>query len=305
MGDKNQTTALHAFNAKSLWTHELETLLLEGKLDLIVHSLKDMPTQLPRGCCLGSVLARADRRDVVVMNARLAARGLKRLEELPEGAVVGTSSVRRIAQVARLYPGLRFQDVRGNVGTRLRKLDEEENGYACLILAAAGVQRLGLGKRISSFLSKREGGMMYAVGQGALGIECRVGDERVKKLLEGVGHGGTWLECLAERSLLRTLEGGCSVPIGVETEWESAAGEGGDANGGEAGNGDTLVMRAIVVSVDGKEAVEGERRQQVRSAPEADECGWKMAQELVGQGAGKILEKITLNRSIIGKQDGA
>ena len=313
LGDKNQTTALHAFNAKSLWTHELEALLLEGKLDLIVHSLKDMPTQLPGGCCLGSVLERGDRRDVVVMNAALAARGVRGLGQLGKGAVVGTSSVRRSAQVKRTWPALVCRDVRGNVGTRLRKLDEEEeNGYSCLILAAAGVQRLGLGGRISAFLSGREGGMLGAVGQGALGVECREGDERVGRLLEGVGDERSWREGVAERSLLRTLEGGCSVPIGVETEWEYEGGEGEEEGKGERkgdgnsdGKGDILVMRAIVVSVDGTEAVEGERRQRVTNLQEADECGWKMAQELVEKGAGKILEKITLNRAVIEKQDGA
>ncbi|KAA6408713.1 MAG: Porphobilinogen deaminase [Lasallia pustulata] len=215
LGDKNQSTALHAFNAKALWTHELEALLLDGTLDLIVHSLKDMPTQLPGGCCLGSVLARADRRDVVVMSQRLAGRGVRRLAELEPGAVVGTSSVRRAAQVRRGFPG---------------------------------------------------------------------------------------------------------VPIGVETEWEAEAeaeagegagdgkagdGEAGDGNAGDGKAGDVLVMRAIVLSVDGTEAVEGERRQRVRDMQEADECGWKMAQELVEKGAGKILEKIMLNRAVIQEQDGA
>lgn len=275
-----------------------------------------MPTQLPARCVLGSVLARADRRDVVVMHPALAARGVRRLGDLHAGSVVGTSSVRRSAQVARGFPRLVCRDVRGNVGTRLRKLDEsrlEEGGYSCLILAAAGVQRLGLGGRVSAFLGGGEGGWLGAVGQGALGVECREGDGRVEAVLEGLGQARTWLECLAERSLLRTLEGGCSVPIGVETEWEDEAetegaepkGEEGGADGDGRGEGGVLLMRAIVLSVDGKEAVEGERRQLIRNSQDADECGWQMAQELVEKGAGRILEKITLNRAVIQNQDGA
>lgn len=214
--------------------------------------------------------------------------------------------------MGRGFPGLVCRDVRGNVGTRLRKLEESrvgEGGYSCLILAAAGVQRLGLGGRVSAFLGG--GRWLGAVGQGALGVECREGDGRVRAVLEGLGHGLSWLECLAERSLLRTLEGGCSVPIGVETEWEGDGEGEGDGGGGKGkgkdgdGDGGVLLMRAIVLSVDGKEAVEGERRQMVRNAQDADECGWQMAQELVEKGAGRILEKITLNRAVIAEQDGA
>lgn len=266
-----------------------------------------MPTQLPLGCALGSVLARADGRDVVVMSPALAARGVSSLGELQRGSVVGTSSVRRSAQVARRWPGLVCRDVRGNVGTRLRKLDESEEGggYSCLILAAAGVQRLGLGGRVSGFLSARDGGWLGAVGQGALGVECREGDERMVGVLRGLGSPRSCLECLAERSLLRTLEGGCSVPIGVETEWEEERSEEERNGNGEAEAGGVLLMKALVLSVDGTEAVEGERRQLVRNEQEADLCGWEMAQELVQKGAGRILEKITLNRAVIEKQDGA
>ena len=315
LGDQNQSTALHAFNAKSLWTDELEALLLDGTLDLIVHSLKDLPTQIPAGCCVSSVLERGDRRDVLVVRAGAGAgAGAGRaagLGALREGAVVGTSSVRRAALVKRAWPALRCRDVRGNVGTRLRKLDEGAGGagdahtFDCVVLAAAGVQRLGLGARIGGFLGG--GGWMGAVGQGALGVEWRVGDARVEGLVEALVVDRVEWECVAERSLLRTLEGGCSVPVGVETEWAEGEGEEEEARdkgeaGGKAG---WLVIRAVVVSLDGRDAVEGERRHWVGSKREADECGWLMARELVEKGAGAILEKIALNRAVLQRQDGA
>lgn len=311
MGDKNQATALYAFNAKSIWTHELEAHLMSGDLDLIVHSLKDVPTQLPEGCILGAALSRTERRDCVVMSPANTTKGKKSLADLEAGEVVGTSSVRRGAQVRRSFPHLVVKDVRGNIGSRLAKLDAEGADYGCLILAAAGLQRTEQGGRISSFLSRREGGWLGAVGQGALGVEVRGSDKDVAELMQGLmskaegtamGQRCLW-ECLAERSMLRTLEGGCSVPIGVETEWVG----GDEAKESTAADSTqtSLRMYAIVLSVDGTRAVEGSRAQVVASPEQAEEFGWKMAQELVEKGAGKILEEILLNRKIIGEQDGA
>lgn len=289
MGDKNQVTALHDFGAKSLWTHELEAQLLDGTLDLVVHCLKDMPTQLPPKCVIGCIMEREDPRDAVVMKAGL---GYKTLGELPEGAVVGTSSVRRSAQVKAKYPGLRFKDVRGNVGTRLAKLDAEDGEYSCLILAAAGLIRMDLGARITQFLDSKTpgGGLLHAVGQGALAIEVREGDEKVMEVLSSLVDQDSTLAGLAERSLMRTLEGGCSVPIGVETTWI------------EKGK---LLMKAIVVSLDGTEVVEAQRLDEILNAKDADEFGWKLAQDLVEKGAGKILEAINLNRPVIAEGGGA
>lgn len=269
-----------------------------------------MPTQLPSTCNLGAILGRTDARDALVMAPHLAS-SHKTLSSLPAGSIVGTSSVRRSAQIARLYPHLRFADVRGNIGTRLAKLDADPAesstvGYSCLILAAAGIERLGLGGRITQYLESKTGGLLHAVGQGALGVEIRARDERVERLLEPLSDKGTTLACLAERSLMRTLEGGCSVPIGVETEWidtrESL--EGHKDTDGE-GKGEQLLMRAVVVSLDGKDYVEGERRGEVQTPQQADEFGWAMAKELVEKGAGRILESINLNRDVIEKQDGA
>ncbi|KAL2357607.1 porphobilinogen deaminase, dipyromethane cofactor binding domain-containing protein [Cryomyces antarcticus] len=297
MGDKNQVTPLHDFGAKALWTHELEALLLEGKLDLVVHSLKDMPTQLPPSLTIGSIFAREDPRDALVVSPSLASTH-RTLASLPAGSIIGTSSVRRSAQLKRLYPHLRFADVRGNVGTRLAKLDSpppEGPHYAALILAAAGLLRLGLGERITALLSKRDGGMLHAVGQGALGIEIREADDETRRILAKVGDERTARACLAERSLMRTLEGGCSVPIGVETEWVRR-----DENeNDDAPLTHDLTMRAIVVSLDGSEAVEAELTRPVASREAADELGWAVAAALVDRGAGRILQAINLNRAIV------
>lgn len=227
------------------------------------------------------------------------------------GGTVGTSSVRRAAMIRRGYPGLGIKDVRGNVGTRLRKLDSVEEGYDALILAGAGMLRLGLGGRIASWVGREEG-MMHAVGQGALGVEYREGDLWVESLLDEILRKGNttgdglrqrvlW-ECTAERRMLGVLEGGCSVPVGVETEWEDLQQDGGVEDpyslasaGGEADTG-TLIMRAMVLSVDGSECVEGERRQKVSSTVEAEECGFELARDLGNKGAIKILEMITADR---------
>jgi hydroxymethylbilane synthase len=230
---------------------------------------------------------RADPRDAVVMKAGSP---YKSIAELPAGSVVGTSSVRRSAQIARRFPHLQFRDVRGNIGTRLSKLDAEDAEFKCLILAAAGLQRLDLGDRITQFLDSKTlgGGILHAVGQGALGIEIREGDQRMIDLLRPLADMDATLACLAERSLMRTLEGGCSVPIGVETEWI------------EKGK---LLMKAIVVSLDGTESVEVERLGEILTEKEADEFGWAIAQDLVERGASRILDAINLNRNAI-KDDG-
>jgi len=216
----------------------------------------------------------------------------KSLLELPEGSVVGTSSVRRSAQVKRKYPHLKFKDVRGNLGTRLNKLDAEDGEYTCLILAAAGMIRMDWGSRITQFLDSKTsgGGVLHAVGQGALAIEIREGDEKTLNVLNELIDQNSTLAGTAERSLMRTLEGGCSVPIGVETTWI------------EKGK---LLMKAIVVSLDGTESVEAERLGEVLTVKDADEFGWELAQDLVKKGASKILEAINLNRPIIAEGGGA
>lgn len=286
-----------------------------------MHSLKDVPTKLVEGCVVRAVGEREESRDCAVMSTRRKGRE-RRLGELEDGAVVGTSSVRRAAMIRRRYPGLVIKDVRGNVGTRLRKLDSEEGGYDCLVLAGAGVQRLGLQERVSSWLGREEG-MLGAVGQGVLGVEYREGDEWVEKMVLGLVVERVGWGCLAERMLLRCLEGGCSVPVGVETTWEDADPKDadpetpfGDRDQETLSSNDTvsshpsnkssiLTLHAMVVSLDGQTCVSSSRRQRVHGDADAEECGFELAKDLVDKGAGAILEKIGLNRGKIQDAGGA
>ncbi|KAK4230380.1 porphobilinogen deaminase, dipyromethane cofactor binding domain-containing protein [Podospora fimiseda] len=288
-GDRDKVTPLPAMG-KGLWTNELEAKLMNNEVDIIVHSLKDMPTSLPEGCVLACIPIREDARDVVVFPKRQEGK-YKKLADLPKGSVVGTSSVRRAAQLKRTYPGLVFRDVRGNIDTRLRKCDDAEEGYDAIILAAAGLLRLGYDERISQFLesSTEGGGLLHAVGQGGLGIEAREGDEKVLALLKTIEHTPSMLAGFAERSVMRTLEGGCSVPIGVETDWVEEEDESGEKK-------KKLRLRATVVSLDGKKAVDGETAEEVASLAQADAMGKRLAQKLASNGAQAILDDINKGR---------
>ncbi len=265
-GDKILDVALAKIGDKGLFTKELEAQMLVNRDDIAVHSLKDLPTNLPEGLMLGCITEREDPADALVMHAKN--KDLT-LATLPEGAVVGTSSLRRLAQLRYHYPHLTFKDVRGNVITRLEKLDSGQ--FDCLILAAAGLGRLGLGDRIHELIDPSIS--LHAVGQGALGIECRDGDAAVLEQIKVLEHRPTSLRCLAERAFLRTLEGGCQVPIGVNTRFE----------------GDELVLTGMVASLDGKQLIRDELR-----APQdqAEDLGNRLAELLRSQGAGEILAKI-------------
>ncbi|KIW33306.1 porphobilinogen deaminase [Cladophialophora immunda] len=281
-GDIDKITPFKDMPVKNIWTHELETLMIEGQLDFLVHSLKDVPTLLPPGCEVGAVLAREDPRDAFVVKA---GRPACKIEDLPAGSVIGTSSIRRTAQIALKYPHLRVVDVRGNVGTRLAKLDAEDGPFDALILAAAGLIRLELGGRITQYLDSKNGGMLYAVGQGAIGIENRLSDDRVQGMLNLIDHQQTHLATASERSLLRTLEGGCSAPLGVETAWIK-----------KEDGGSLLQLKAIVVSTDGKEKAEIDMTEKVQSRNDADTFGINAAAELLRRGADKILADIKAKR---------
>ena len=215
---------------------------------------------------LGCVTEREDPADALVMHAKNKELNLA---TLPEGAVVGTSSLRRLAQLRYHYPHLTFKDVRGNVITRLEKLDSGQ--FDCLILAAAGLGRLGLGDRIHELIDPSIS--LHAVGQGALGIECRDGDGAVLEQIKVLEHRPTALRCLAERAFLRTLEGGCQVPIGVNSRFD----------------GSELVLTGMVASLDGKQLIRDELRGP-EDAPE--DLGNQLAELLRSQGAGEILAKI-------------
>ena len=290
LGDQVQTQPLYSFGGKSLWVTELEDLLLGepgsdsatgSRLDLIVHSLKDMPTTLPESFELGGITKRVDPSDCVVM-ARDSP--FKSLSELPDGSVVGTSSVRRTSQLRRLYPKLIFKSVRGNIQTRLSKLDDPESEYKCIVLATAGLVRLQLEHRITQTLSGSEG-IYHAVGQGALGIEIRKGDHRIQQILDKICDYESTVCCLAERALLRFLEGGCSVPIGVTSEFDNQS--------------KTLRLRAIVIDTEGVESVEESQDMVIRDnsyREDSEKCGVALAEKMIANGAKKILDEINLTK---------
>ncbi|RMZ87196.1 hypothetical protein DV736_g5575, partial [Chaetothyriales sp. CBS 134916] len=278
IGDVDKVTAFKDMPVKNIWTHDLETLLLKGELQLLVHSLKDVPTLLPPGCEIGAVLERENPKDAFVIKA---GKPHCKISDLPPGAVVGTSSIRRTAQIALKYPHLVVKDVRGNVGTRLAKLDADDGHFDALILAAAGLLRLDLGHRISQYLDSENGGMLYAVGQGAIGIENADHDSRVREMLAVINHTKTFLAVTVERSLLRAIEGGCSAPLGVETTWLS-----------DKAGSPVLHFKALVVSVDGKHSAAIDLSQPVQTVQEADQFGLLAANDLLRKGADKILAEI-------------
>ncbi|HYE65029.1 MAG TPA: hydroxymethylbilane synthase [Pyrinomonadaceae bacterium] len=207
-GDVLKDTPLAIIGGQGVFTKELEEALLDGRIDLAVHSLKDLPTTLPGGLAIAAITEREDARDALVLRAgeSIEAPSIRRL---PEGSVVGTSSLRRLVQLKHLRPGLGIKDLRGNVDTRLRKLDAGE--YTAVILASAGLRRLGLADRISAYIEPSE--MLPAVGQGALAVETRAEDAETIDLLAPLDHGPTRAACVAERALLRALGGGCQLPI--------------------------------------------------------------------------------------------
>lgn len=272
-GDKILDVALAKIGDKGLFTKELEVGMIGGDIDFAVHSLKDLPTRLPEGLVLGCVTERENPADALVLHAQHQD---QQLATLPAGAVIGTSSLRRLAQLRHHYPHLQFKDVRGNLNTRLAKLDAGE--YDALILAVAGLHRLGMDDRIHQVIPADVS--LHAVGQGALGIECRGDDAEVLELLQALQHQPTADRCYAERAFLRELEGGCQVPIGVNTTIED----------------DVLTLTGIVVSLDGqnlvKDTVSG-------SAADAEKLGTELAHRLRNQGAQKILDEIlaTIDRS--------
>lgn len=272
-GDKILDVPLAKIGDKALFTKELELGMIDREIDFAVHSLKDLPTRLPEGLGLATITERENPADALVVHEKHKD---KQLETLPEGAVIGTSSLRRLAQLRHHFPHFEFKDVRGNLNTRLSKLDSGE--YDALILAAAGLGRLGMAERIHQVIPKEIS--LHAVGQGALGIECLADNESLITLLKAIEHPQTRDRTLAERAFLRELEGGCQVPIGVNTEV----------------NGDELTLTGLVASLDGtkrvKDTVSG-------SISEPEKIGIELAQRLREQGAQEILDEIfaTLDRS--------
>ena len=262
-GDKILDVALAKVGGKGLFVKEIEEALMAGRIDLAVHSMKDVPTDLPEGLAIVAMTDREDPRDAVV------SRNGAPLLSLPTGAVIGTSSLRRQVQLRRLRGDFDLRALRGNVDTRLRKLEEE--GLDAIILAAAGMNRLGVADRISEILSPEL--MLPAVGQGVLGIEARGDDGLVNEIVAAIDNDLAHRTVLAERAFLKRLEGGCQVPIGCF----------GQVDGGR------LVLRGMVGHPRGEPIFFGE---QTGPLEEALAIGQALAEELLAQGAGPILEEV-------------
>ena len=262
-GDKILDTPLAKIGGKGLFVKELEQGMLEGSADIAVHSMKDVPVEFPTGLELAVICPREDPRDAFVSNSYMG------LDELPNGARVGTSSLRRQCQIRAQRPDLEILDLRGNVNTRLSKLDASE--YDAIILAAAGLKRLEMTDRITAYLAPEIS--LPAIGQGAVGIECRSDDSRVKALIAPLNDPDTWTRVQAERAMNARLQGGCQVPI---------------AGYAELAHG-VLLLRGLVGEVDGSEIIRGEI-----AGPPADaiELGEVLAEDLLSRGAGQILEKL-------------
>ena len=265
-GDKILDVALAKIGDKGLFTKELETGMLNGETDMAVHSLKDLPTNLPEGLMLGCVSEREDPADALVVHAKHQD---KQLDTLPPGAVIGTSSLRRLAQLRHHFPHLEFKDIRGNLNTRLQKLDD--GNYDAIILAVAGLKRLDMSDRIHQTIPPEVS--LHAVGQGALGIECRDGDTEILNVIKALEHTPTAQRCYAERAFLRELEGGCQVPIGVNTQIEA----------------DQLTLTGMVASLDGQQLI---KDTVTGAATAAEELGIQLADKLKQQGAQEILSQI-------------
>jgi len=265
-GDKILDVALAKIGDKGLFTKELELGMLSQEIDFAVHSLKDLPTNLPDGLTLAAITERENPADALVLHEKYKG---SQIDTLPEGAVIGTSSLRRLAQLRHKFPHFTFKDVRGNLITRMKKLDAGE--YDALILAVAGLERLEMSDRIHQILPPEIS--LHAVGQGALGIECRTDDSELITILKAIEHPQTRDRCLAERAFLRDLEGGCQVPIGVNTEII----------------GDELTLTGIVASVDGQRLV---KNTVVGATKDAEKVGTELANLLREQGAGEILAEI-------------
>ncbi|MFO8002065.1 MAG: hydroxymethylbilane synthase [Marinilabilia sp.] len=262
-GDAVLDVALSKIGDKGLFTREIEVALAEGRIDMAVHSLKDLPTTLPEGLTLGGVLPRGEVRDVIISRDRRA------LKDLNKGDRVGTSSLRRQAQLLHYNPGLEVVDIRGNVNTRLRKM--KEGHCDAVVMAGAGIIRLGLADEIAGFLDPEI--MLPAVSQGAVTVEIRENDPEVEELLKGINDEKTWYTTMAERVFLRTIEGGCQVPVACYSELSEAS----------------LRMTGLVASVDGRRLLRESIECPLREAD--DRAEW-LAQTLLDRGGREILDQI-------------
>lgn len=264
VGDKRLNESLSSIGAKGLFTKELETGLLKRKIDVAVHSLKDLPTESPHGLVVAAVLEREDPRDALVVNGRILAESL---DDLPRGSRVGTSSLRRRAQLLATRPDLEVAELRGNVPTRLKKVDEGRVHAA--ILAAAGLHRLGAHQHIKSYLDAPA--WLPAAGQGAIAVQTRLDDDRIRALAEAMNDAPTMRAVRAERAFLAALEGGCQVPIGALAMQ----------------SGNEAMLHGLIADIDGRRVVRGSI---VMDLADPELSGIRLANQLRGEGASDILE---------------
>ena len=262
-GDQVLDRPLAEIGGKGLFVKELEVAMADGRADFAVHSLKDVPMELPEGFVLAAVAAREDPRDAFVSN-RYAT-----LRDLPAGAVVGTSSLRREAQLRERFPGIEIRALRGNVNTRLRKLDEGQ--YDAIILAVAGLKRLGFGERIRDFIDPADS--LPAPGQGALGLECRADRPDVVAALAPLADVATTLATAAERAFSRSLSGSCRTPLAAYGSWQEGS----------------LWLRGLIASPDGREVMRAESTDEVADVDAAEAMGRALADELLARGAARFI----------------
>jgi hydroxymethylbilane synthase len=265
-GDKITDVPLAKVGGKGLFVKEIEEALMDGRIDLAVHSMKDMPAELPHGLCISAVPERENPLDALISNNN------RSLDQLPRGARVGTSSLRRASQLLHRRPDLNIRTLRGNLDTRLKKLSGGD--LDAIVLAAAGLRRLGLGHLITTVLDPDI--MLPAVGQGALCIESRTHDSRTSQIVTSLDHAATHLAVMAERAFLHRLEGGCQVPIAAFATLEN----------------EQLALTGLVAEVDGSILI-----QEAASGPcdKAASLGVKLAETLIARGAGDILERLKQN----------
>lgn len=267
-GDMMRDVPLAAIGGKGVFTKEIEEALLDGRIDLAVHSLKDLPTVLPEGLQLSAISEREDARDALILSADSSTPNAG-VETLPEGVIIGTSSQRRMAQLKYLRKDVRIKDLRGNVDTRLRKLDEGD--YDAIILASAGLRRLGYSHRINQAIPTET--ILSAVGQGALAIETRASDASTIRLIQPLNHEPTQLSCTAERALLRALGGGCQTPIAAHAIVREGR----------------IKLDGLVASISGNTII---RDQLETKAAGAEQAGKELAGRLLEQGAAALLDEM-------------
>ena len=279
-GDKILDVPLAKVGGKGLFVKEIEEALLSHRVDIAVHSMKDVPTDFPEGLNLPVVCRREDPRDAFLSQMQDTKFKIKKFADIPRGAIVGTSSLRRSSQLLSLRPDVRIEQLRGNLDTRIRKLDEKR--FDAIILALAGVKRLGLTHRVTEILPVHIS--LPAIGQGAIGIECRVNDGQMHSLLQPLNNVETFICVSAERSFLRRLEGGCQVPIAAYARIESS----------------TLVMDGLVGSITGNRIIRGH----IEGSPEdAEKLGYSLANDILSRGAKDILNEVYGRDILTGKKE--